>query len=48
MSASNPTISKIATVLNELSYEPVVDSDSSLKVKAMASLKTYFFETKQY
>ncbi len=32
MSASNPAIDKIQKILTELSYEPVLDSDSSIKV----------------
>jgi hypothetical protein len=32
MSASNPAIDKIQKILAKLSYEPVLDTDSSIKV----------------
>ena len=32
MSATNPSITNIINVFNKLSYEPVLDSESTLKV----------------
>ena len=39
MSSENPAVNNVMRILNNLSYEPVLDSDSTIKVTFNNNLK---------